>query len=65
MSTPQKPLKNSTRPGRSLAILALIFVSLGATAVVTDASEVRLGLDLRGGTSVTLQPRASAVGNDV
>jgi preprotein translocase subunit SecD len=65
MSTPQKPIKNSTRPGRSLAILALIFVSLGATAVVTDASEVRLGLDLRGGTSVTLQPRASAAGNDV
>lgn len=65
MSTPQKPIKNSTRPGRSLAILALIFISLGATAVVTDASEVRLGLDLRGGTSVTLQPRASAAGNDV
>jgi preprotein translocase subunit SecD len=65
MSTPQKPIKNSTRPGRSLAILALIFISLGATAVVTDSREVRLGLDLRGGTSVTLQPRASAAGNDV
>ncbi len=65
MSTPQKPIKSSTRPGRSLAILALIFISLGATAFVTDANEVRLGLDLRGGTSVTLQPRASAAGNDV
>lgn len=65
MSTPQKPIKSSTRPGRSLAILALIFISLGATAFVTDANEVRLGLDLRGGTSVTLQPRASAAGNGV
>jgi preprotein translocase subunit SecD len=65
MSTPQKVVKTSTRPGRSLAILALIFVSLGATAFVTDATEVRLGLDLRGGTSVTLQPRASTVGNQV
>ncbi|MEY2814532.1 MAG: hypothetical protein RIS05_280 [Actinomycetota bacterium] len=64
MSTPNKVVKTSTRPGRALAILALILVSLGATALVTDASSVRLGLDLRGGTSVTLQPRASA-GSDV
>ena len=60
MSTPNKVVKTSTRPGRALAILALIFISLGATAIVTDAKDVRLGLDLRGGTSVTLQPRASA-----
>lgn len=60
MSTPQKTVKSSTRPGRALAILALIFVALGATSLVTDATSVRLGLDLRGGTSVTLQPRASA-----
>jgi preprotein translocase subunit SecD len=64
MSTPNKVVKTSTRPGRALAILALILVSLGATALVTDATSVRLGLDLRGGTSVTLQPRASA-GSDV
>jgi preprotein translocase subunit SecD len=48
-----------------LAILTLILISLGATAFVTDANEVRLGLDLRGGTSVTLQPRASTAGNEV
>ena len=65
MSTPNKVVKTSTRPGRALAILAVIFISLGATAFVTDATSVRLGLDLRGGTSVTLQPRASAAGNDV
>lgn len=45
------------RPGRSLLILLLIFVALGATAFIQGASSVRLGLDLRGGTSVTLQPR--------
>jgi preprotein translocase subunit SecD len=65
MSTPNKVVKTSTRPGRALGILAVIMVSLGATAFITDATSVRLGLDLRGGTSVTLQPRASAAGNDV
>jgi len=65
MSTPNKVVKTSTRPGRALGILAIIMVSLGATAFITDATSVRLGLDLRGGTSVTLQPRASAAGNDV
>jgi preprotein translocase subunit SecD len=65
MSTPNKVVKSSARPGRALAILALILISLGATAFVTGASEVRLGLDLRGGTSVTLQPRASTSGNEV
>ena len=65
MSTPNKVVKTSGRPGRSLAILALILVSLGATAFITDARSVRLGLDLRGGTSVILQPRASTAGNEV
>ena len=60
MSTPNKAVKSSGRPGRSLAILALILIALGATSLVTDATSVRLGLDLRGGTSVTLQPRVSA-----
>lgn len=65
MSTPNKVVKSSGRPGRALAILTLILISLGATAFVTGANEVRLGLDLRGGTSVTLQPRASTAGNAV
>jgi preprotein translocase subunit SecD len=43
----------------------LIFISLGATVAITGATDVRLGLDLRGGTSVTLQPRASTAGSDV
>ena len=65
MSTPNKVVKSSARPGRALAILTLILISLGATAFITDATSVRLGLDLRGGTSVTLQPRASTAGNEV
>jgi preprotein translocase subunit SecD len=50
----------SSRPGRSLLVLVAIFVVLGATAVIQGASAVKLGLDLRGGTSVTLQPRIVA-----
>ena len=65
MSTSSKPVKGSTRPGRALLALGLIFISLGATVAITGATDVRLGLDLRGGTSVTLQPRASTAGNDV
>jgi len=65
MSTPNKTVKSSGRPGRALAILALILVGLTATALLQGATSVRLGLDLRGGTSVTLQPRASNDANKV
>jgi preprotein translocase subunit SecD len=57
MSTPTKPVKSTSRPGRRLAILAGAFVLLIATVLIQGATSVRLGLDLRGGTSVTLQPR--------
>ena len=50
----------ASRPGRSLLILLLIFLVLGATALIQGATTIRLGLDLRGGTSVTLQPRIVA-----
>ncbi len=63
MSTANKPIKNSTRPGRTLLILGLIMIALLATVFITGATSVRLGLDLRGGTSVTLQPRI-APGDD-
>jgi preprotein translocase subunit SecD len=65
MSTPTKNVKSSGRPARSLAFLALIIVGLLATALLQSATSVRLGLDLRGGTSVTLQPRASNDSNKV
>ncbi len=65
MSTPIKAPKSNGRPGRSLAILAVLILSLLVTALVQGATSVRLGLDLRGGTSVTLQPRASNDSNKV
>jgi preprotein translocase subunit SecD len=65
MSTPTKNVKSSGRPARALAFLALILVGLLATALLQGATSVRLGLDLRGGTSVTLQPRASNDSNKI
>ena len=65
MSTPTKPMKTSGRPVRALALLAVIIFGLLATALIQGATSVRLGLDLRGGTSVTLQPRASNDSNKV
>ena len=57
MSTPTKPIKTSSRPGRTLAILGLILVSMVSLVFLQDSKSLQLGLDLRGGTSVTLQPR--------
>ena len=65
MSTPTKPVKTTGRPVRALAILAALIVALLATALIQGATSVRLGLDLRGGTSVTLQPRASNDANKI
>ncbi len=57
MSTTNKPVKTAARPGRSLAILGLVLIALTSLVFIQGATSVRLGLDLRGGTSVTLQPR--------
>ena len=57
MSTINKPIKTTSRPVRTLAILALGLVAMTGLVFIQDASSVKLGLDLRGGTSVTLQPR--------
>jgi preprotein translocase subunit SecD len=65
MSTPNKTVKSPARSGRSLVILAVILLGLIVTSFVQGASSVRLGLDLRGGTSVTLQPRASNDANKI
>lgn len=58
MSTPTKA-QNSGRPGRRVAILLLSIIAFSAIAVIQGATSVRLGLDLQGGTSVTLQPRVA------
>ena len=58
-------MKSPARSGRSLVILAVILLGLIVTTFIQGASAVRLGLDLRGGTSVTLQPRASNEANKI
>jgi preprotein translocase subunit SecD len=65
MSTNTKTVKTSGRPTRALALLAVILLGLVGTALIQGASSVKLGLDLRGGTSVTLQPRASNDSNKI
>ncbi|MBI3429916.1 MAG: protein translocase subunit SecD [Actinobacteria bacterium] len=59
-SAQSRTVRTATRPGRSLAILALVLVALSAAVFIQGATSVKLGLDLRGGTSVTLQPRIAA-----
>ena len=54
MSTTNKPVKTAARPGRTLAILALVLIAMTSLVFIQGATSVRLGLDLRGGTSVTL-----------
>ena len=57
MSTTTKPIKTTSRPVRTLAILGLVLVAMAGLVFIQGATSVKLGLDLRGGTSVTLQPR--------
>ena len=52
----------SSRPARTISILLVTLIAFTALAFIQGATKVRLGLDLRGGTSVTLTPRASEGG---
>lgn len=45
------------RPARTLSLTLLVTGALFALSVSIGATSINLGLDLRGGTSVTLQPR--------
>jgi len=45
------------RPARALAVLAVVVIALGAWMAVSGHTTPKLGLDLKGGTSVTLIPR--------
>ncbi len=57
--TPQRNSGDAkkARPGRTLFITLLLTAILGGVALSLGATSINLGLDLRGGTSVTLQPR--------
>jgi preprotein translocase subunit SecD len=57
-----KSIKSQAKPGRTIAILAAILVAFSALAFIQN-DKVKLGLDLRGGTSVTLQPRVAKGGS--
>ena len=46
-----------SRALRTISTLLLVIVGFSGIAVVTGATSFKLGLDLQGGTSVTLQPR--------
>ena len=54
-----KAAKTSAKYVKSIAILAISLVAFSAVAVILGATKINLGLDLRGGTSVTLTPRPS------
>lgn len=52
----------SARPGRLLALTALVIAAIYASIVLSGHLTPALGLDLRGGTSVTLTPRVQGGG---
>jgi len=58
-SSNSKSAKTSGKSAKSIAILGVALIAFSAVAVIQGATKVKLGLDLRGGTSVTLTPRAS------
>lgn len=58
-SASSKSVKSSSKPAKSLAILGVALIAFSAVAFIQGATKIKLGLDLRGGTSVTLTPRAT------
>jgi preprotein translocase subunit SecD len=57
-----KATQKQSRPARTIAILTLVLIGFSVFAGLASATKVKLGLDLRGGTSVTLTPRGTAGG---
>lgn len=55
-----KIANTQSRAVRTISILLLSLLALTGIAVVSGATTFKLGLDLQGGTSVTLQPRIEA-----
>jgi protein-export membrane protein SecD/preprotein translocase SecF subunit len=61
-STSSAPRKKSFHPGRSLIALLIIVSSLSFLMVNGNSLQPKLGLDLRGGTTIVLQPQIADVG---
>jgi len=55
-----KSAQTQSRALRTISIVLLTIVGFTGVAVITGATSFKLGLDLQGGTSVTLQPRIGA-----
>jgi preprotein translocase subunit SecD len=55
----------TSRPGRLLIVLAVILVILFGIMGLTKSWKPKLGLDLRGGTTITLTAKSSAGGGQV
>ncbi|CAB4335644.1 MAG: protein translocase subunit SecD [Actinobacteria bacterium] len=55
-----KSAHTQSRSLRTISILLLVIVGFSGLAVIQGATSFKLGLDLQGGTSVTLQPRIGA-----
>ena len=52
-----KATKKPANSGRTIAALLVILVAFAALAIFQGDTKLKLGLDLRGGTSVTLAPK--------
>ncbi|WBQ08005.1 protein translocase subunit SecD [Kribbella sp. CA-293567] len=55
----------TSRPGRTLIILGVVLVLLFGIMAIAKSWEPKLGLDLRGGTTITLTAKSLAGGGDV
>jgi preprotein translocase subunit SecD len=53
----------TSRPGRTLIVFLLIIAGMFAAAVAAGTWKPKLGLDLQGGTRITLQAKASGGGS--
>ncbi|MFI6505541.1 protein translocase subunit SecD [Nonomuraea typhae] len=51
-----RPTSRHSRPGRTLLLLLALILALGGTMLLQQAFTPKLGLDLAGGTTVTLSP---------
>ncbi|GAA3657497.1 protein translocase subunit SecD [Nonomuraea antimicrobica] len=51
-----RPTSRHSRPGRTLLVLLALILALGGTMLLQKAFTPKLGLDLAGGTTVTLSP---------
>lgn len=53
----------TSRPGRTLTVFLLVIAGMFAAAAAVGSWKPRLGLDLQGGTRITLQAKASGGGS--